>query len=121
MAKKETTKAQQKAGSSTTKAKSEKKVIVLTDVEKAMLEKALTIDQASELLPKVSKSKFIGAVNIDIVLNLKEKQKKESIRGNVTLPHSMGDEKKVIVICEEKDKSAALKAGADKAGLEVVD
>jgi large subunit ribosomal protein L1 len=33
----------------------------------------------------------------------------------------MGDEKKVVVICEEKDEKAALAAGANKAGLSVVD
>ena len=77
----------------------------------------LTIEQASEALAKISTTKFVGSVDIDIVLNLKEKQKKEVVRGNVTLPFSMGDDKKVVVICEEKDKDAALKAGAVKAGF----
>lgn len=80
--------------------------------------KTYTIDQAADLMPKLSSSRFVGAVNVDIVLNLKEKQKKESIRGSVTLPNSMGDEKKVVVICDEKDAKIALAAGADKAGLD---
>ncbi len=80
-----------------------------------------TLEEAAKLLPEVSTSKFVGSVDIDIVLNLKEKQKKEIIRGSVTLPHSMGDEKKVAVICEEKDEKAAKEAGAEMAGLSVVD
>jgi len=80
----------------------------------------ITIDEAIKLLPEVSKSKFVGSVDIDIVLNLKEKQKKEVVRGSVTLPHSLGDEKKVIVLCEEKDEKSALEAGAIKAGLDSV-
>ena len=81
------------------------------------LGRSLDIDSAAELLPKLSTSKFIGSVNIDIVLNLKESQKKEVVRGSINLPFSFGDEKKVIVFCEEKDEAAALKAGAIKAGL----
>jgi len=80
----------------------------------------VSLDEAVKVLPSLSKSKFVGSVDIDIVLNLKEKQKKEVIRGNVTLPHSMGDAKKVIVLCEEKDENTALKAGADKVGLQSV-
>jgi len=80
--------------------------------------KNISLDEAIKILPELSKSKFIGSVDIDIVLNLKEKQKKESIRGNVTLPFSLGDDKKVIVLCEEKDETIALKAGATKAGLQ---
>lgn len=80
-----------------------------------------TLEDASKLLPEVSTSKFTGSVDIDIVLNLKEKQKKEIVRGGVTLPHSLGDSKKVAVICEEKDEKLALEAGADMAGLSVVE
>lgn len=82
------------------------------------LNTAKTLDEAVELLPKLSTSKFVGSVNIDIVLNLKEKQKKEIIRGSVNLPFSFGESKKVIVFCEEALVDKALKAGAVKAGLE---
>lgn len=80
-----------------------------------------TVEEAAKLLPEVSTSKFPGSVDIDIVLNLKEKQKKEIVRGSVTLPHSMGDTKKVAVVCDEKSEKAALDAGADMAGVKVVD
>lgn len=91
-----------------------KKIEINTD-------RTYTIEEASKLLPEISTSKFTGSVDIDIVLNLKEKQKKEIIRGSVTLPYSMGDSKRVAVICDEKDEKAALEAGAEMAGLKVVD
>jgi len=83
--------------------------------------KTYSLEEAVKLLPEISTSKFAGSVDIDIVLNLKEKQKKEIVRGGVTLPFSMGDSKKVAVICEEKDEKMATEAGADMAGLKVVD
>jgi large subunit ribosomal protein L1 len=83
--------------------------------------KTYTLEEASKLLPELSTSKFVGSVDIDIVLNLKEKQKKEIVRGGVTLPHSMGDTKTVAVICDEKDEKLALEAGADAAGVKVVE
>jgi large subunit ribosomal protein L1 len=79
-----------------------------------------TLDSAVEILPKLSTSKFVGGVDLDIVLNLKEKQKKESVRGSVDLPHKFGEDKKVVVLCEEKDVKTALAAGATMAGLDDV-
>lgn len=77
-----------------------------------------TVEQAAEILPKVSVSKFSGSVDIDVVLNVKEKQKKESIRGVVSLPHTFGADKKVIVFCSEKDIEKAKAAGAVDAGMD---
>jgi large subunit ribosomal protein L1 len=79
-----------------------------------------TLESAVELLPKLSTSKFVGGVDLDIVLNLKEKQKKESVRGSVDLPHKFGEAKKVVVLCDEKDIKTALAAGAFMAGLDDV-
>lgn len=77
-----------------------------------------TINDAIDLLPKVSTSKFDGSVEIDIVLNLKQAQKKESVRGSVNLPVKFEENKKVIVFCDEKDAKLAKSAGAADAGLE---
>lgn len=76
------------------------------------------LSEAAKFLKPASKSKFVGSVDIDILLNLKEKQKKEVIRGSVVFPNSFGEDKKVIVFCEEKDVKKALSLGAAKAGLE---
>jgi large subunit ribosomal protein L1 len=86
--------------------------------EKFDLRESKTIEEASKLLPKISTSKFTGSVDIDIVLDLKEKQKKESVRGSINLPHNTGDSKRVIVFCEEKDEEKAKKAGVVEVGLD---
>lgn len=80
--------------------------------------KQYTLDEAATLLPSLSTSKFTGSVDLDVVLKLKDNQKKEVIRGSINMPHSFGEEKKVIVFCEENDVNTALKAGAVKAGLD---
>ena len=77
-----------------------------------------SIAEASALLPQLSTSKFTGSVDIDIVLSLSDKQKKEAVKGSVVFTNQLGEEKKVIVFCDEKDAKTALAAGADAAGLE---
>jgi large subunit ribosomal protein L1 len=88
-----------------------------SEVENINLKGPKTIAEASALLPNISRSKFVGSVDIDIVLSLKENQKKESVRGSVNLPNASGDAKRVVVLCEEKDVKRAKDAGAVDAGL----
>lgn len=76
------------------------------------------LEEAATLLPQLSTSKFVGSVDIDIVLNISEKQKKESVKGSIVFPNRFGNEVKVVVIADEKDAKDALKAGADDAGFE---
>lgn len=80
--------------------------------------KKYTLSEAAELLPILSTSKFVGSVDIDIVLNLTEKQKKESVRGSVSFSNRFGKEVEVIVFADEKESAEALKSGAKAAGLE---
>ncbi|MCA9387346.1 50S ribosomal protein L1 [Candidatus Dojkabacteria bacterium] len=80
-----------------------------------------TVEQAVELIPTFKKTKFTSSVDIDIVLNLKEKQMKESVRGSIELPHTFGSDKKVVVLCADTAKIAdAKKVGAVAAGLDDV-
>lgn len=76
----------------------------------------LSLEEAVNFVKTNSKSKFVGSIDLDIHLNLKDK--KEVVRGGVNFPHSIGDKKKVIVFADEKDAKLALGAGALKAGLE---
>jgi large subunit ribosomal protein L1 len=57
----------------------------------------LSVIDAIDSAKKSSLSKFIGSLEIQIILNIKEKQKKESIRGAYSLPHKFGKETKVLV------------------------
>lgn len=79
--------------------------------------KAYPLDEAIALIPTLSTSKFVGNVDVDVVLNLTEKQKKESIRGSVIFPHLFGTPKRVAVLADERDSATAIAAGADEAGL----
>ncbi len=84
---------------------------------KVKIAEELSLEEAVKVLKENAKAKFGETVDLDIVLNLKESQKNESIRGTVSFPHKFGKEKRVIVLCEEKDVDAAKKAGAIEAGL----
>lgn len=85
------------------------------------LSKTYSIAEASTFVSSLSTSKFVGSIDLDIVLNVKEKNKKEVVRGSINFPFQLGTDKKVIVICEEKDKAKAQKAGALKAGPELIE
>ncbi len=78
----------------------------------------IALKEAVKQLPELSKSKFVGSVDLDVQLNLKEKQKKDVIRGSFALPNTFGEDKKVIVFCEENLVKEALEAGAVKAGMD---
>lgn len=80
--------------------------------------KLYPLQEAVELLPQISTSKFVGSVDADIVLNLTTKQLKETVRGSLTFPHQFGEAKKVIVFADEKDAKTAKAAGAVEAGLQ---
>lgn len=86
--------------------------------EKFSLNEVKTLEEAIIILPEISTSKFDGSIEMDILLNLKESQKKESLRGSVSLPHQVGNDKKVIAFCESKDEKKAKDAGAVDAGLD---
>lgn len=81
-------------------------------------QKHYSLSEAVELIKQLSTSKFVGSVDLDIVLNLNDKQKKESVRGSIVFPHQFGKEVKVVVIADEKEANEALKAGAAEAGGE---
>lgn len=81
-------------------------------------QKRYSLDEAAALLPQLSTSKFVGSVDVDIVLNISEKQKKESVRGSIVFSNRFGNEVKVVVIADEKDAKDALAAGANDAGFE---
>lgn len=80
--------------------------------------KQYSVEEAGELLPKLSTSKFVGSANLDIVLSLKEKHANESIRGSIVFPNQFGGEKKVLVFAEGAQADEAKKAGADFVGMD---
>jgi large subunit ribosomal protein L1 len=79
--------------------------------------KSYNLEEAINLLPKLSISKFDSSVEIHINLNLSEKQKKTVIKGSTTLPHQVGSSVVIAVITTpdhiDKAKEADVSGGED--------
>ncbi|MBN1331757.1 50S ribosomal protein L1 [Candidatus Dojkabacteria bacterium] len=88
------------------------------EANKLIDKKQYSLDEALELLPKISTSKFAGSAELTVNLKLNEKQKKDPIRGSITFPNAFGEQIKVLALVEEGDVKTAKAAGADHAGLE---
>jgi large subunit ribosomal protein L1 len=71
--------------------------------------------EALDLAKEANYSKFPGSINVEIILNLTDKQKKEAIRGSYVLPHSFGKTVKILAFA---DKGDLLESGADIIGGE---
>ncbi len=77
-----------------------------------------SVDEAAELLSKISLSKFVGGADLTVNLSLKDKQANESIRGSITYPNRFGAEARVVVLTSPDKQIEAKKAGADHVGLD---
>lgn len=86
--------------------------------EKGGKQKVFKLEDALDLLLSSPKTKFISSVEVDIVLNIKEKNKKDSIKGSIELPNTFGKDKRVVVFADEANAKIALNAGATAAGMD---
>lgn len=80
--------------------------------------KEYALKPALALVPKVATSKFDGAVELHIRLNVDPKQADQNIRDTIVLPAGTGKDVRVAVFAEADDIADAKKAGADIAGAE---
>lgn len=60
--------------------------------------KEYKLEEALELIPKVSTDNFDASIEIHINLNIMEKQRQGPIKGSTTLPHQFGNEVKLAVV-----------------------
>jgi large subunit ribosomal protein L1 len=74
------------------------------------------IGEASELLPKLSISKFDGTVEAHLRLGVDPLHADQLVRGTVVLPHGTGKTSRVIVFAQGEKAQEALRAGADEVG-----
>ena len=74
------------------------------------------IDEAAELLPKLSISKFDGTVEVHLRLGVDPRHADQLVRGTVVLPHGTGKTSRVIVFAQGEKAQEALRAGADEVG-----
>jgi large subunit ribosomal protein L1 len=79
-------------------------------------ERRYQIDEAAELLPKLSLSKFDGTVELHLRLGVDPRHADQLVRGIVVLPHGTGRVTRVIVFAQGEKAQEALRAGADDVG-----
>jgi len=79
-------------------------------------ERRYEISEASELLPKLSISKFDGTVELHLRLGVDPRHADQLVRGTVVLPHGTRRTSRVIVFAQGEKAQEALRAGADDVG-----
>lgn len=77
-----------------------------------------TVEEAVDLLKKLSFTKFNESVDLALRLGVNPKHSDQMVRGTVVLPHGTGKTKKVCVIASGEKIKEAEEAGADYAGGE---
>ena len=85
-------------------------------VKVADLTKSYTLAEAVELLAKFPKTKFDETVELSFRLGVDPTQGDQMVRGTTPLPNGSGKKVRVLVFTDNPE--AALKAGADYAGLQ---
>jgi large subunit ribosomal protein L1 len=83
--------------------------------EKAITE-AVAPDRAVDVLKEFPPTKFDQSVEVIFALGIDAKQADQMIRGSLSLPHGVGKTKRVVAFCPDHLVTAALNAGAIKAG-----
>lgn len=85
-------------------------------VKVADLSKSYSLAEAANILAKFPAAKFDETVELSFRLAVDPAQGDQMVRGTVPLPHGSGKKVRVLVFTDDAD--AAIKAGADHAGLE---
>jgi large subunit ribosomal protein L1 len=81
-------------------------------------EKRYPLDDAAELLPKLSTVKFDATVEAHLRLGVDPRHADQLVRGTVVLPHGTGRSSRVIVFAQGEKAQEALRGGADEVGGE---
>ena len=81
-------------------------------------ERRYSLEEAAELLPKVSFTKFDATVEAHLRLGVDPRHADQLVRGTVVLPHGTGRTTRVIVFAQGEKAQEALRAGADEVGGE---
>jgi large subunit ribosomal protein L1 len=92
-----------------------KRKAVLADFDK---NKAYSLEEATQLVKKITYTKFDASVDIDVKLGVDPRQANQMVRGITTLPHGTGKEVRVLVLCTPDKEEEAKAAGADFVGLD---
>src|SRR5690606_22812596 len=81
-------------------------------------DKLYSLDYASQMLKDITFTKFDASVDMDIRLGVDSKKSDQMVRGVVSLPHGIGKDVRVLVLCTPDKVQDAKDAGADHVGLD---
>ncbi len=87
-------------------------------LEKVNLEKEYSLEDATGLIKDITFTKFDSSVDLDIRLGVDPKKSDQMVRGVVALPHGLGKDVRVLVLCTPDKEEDAKAAGADHVGLD---
>ncbi|MFY0644529.1 MAG: 50S ribosomal protein L1 [Bacteroidia bacterium] len=77
-----------------------------------------SLEQASEIVKKISTTKFDSSIDLDVKLGVDPRQANQMVRGTVSLPHGVGKEVRVLALVTPDKEEEAKAAGADHVGLD---
>ncbi len=78
----------------------------------------LPLSEAIEKVISFKKTKFDQSIEICLHLGIDAKQADQLVRGSISLPHGIGQTKRVVAFCTPENVEAAKEAGAVEAGGE---
>lgn len=78
--------------------------------------KKYAVDEAFDLVKKISFVKFDATVEVAFRLNLDPRKAEQNLRGAIVLPHGTGKVSRVVVIAQGEKAREAEAAGADHVG-----
>lgn len=77
---------------------------------------AVPLAEAVEAIKGLAGCKFDQTIELSMHLGIDPRQADQALRGSISLPHGIGQSRKVIAFCEGDDVEAAKAAGAIEAG-----
>jgi large subunit ribosomal protein L1 len=77
-----------------------------------------SLQEACGIVKKIVSTKFDSSVDMDVKLGVDPRQANQMVRGTAALPHGIGKEIKVLVLCTPDKEEEAKAAGADFVGLD---
>jgi large subunit ribosomal protein L1 len=81
-------------------------------------EAPMSLAEAVAKVKTFNTTKFDQTIQLILWLGIDPKQSDQIIRGALSLPHGIGQQKKVIAFCEGADAEAAKQAGAIEVGVD---
>ena len=78
--------------------------------------KVYDVNEAAEIVKKVSYAKFDASINIAIKLNLDTTKAEQQLRGTISLPNGIGKKIRILAITDTMSKDEAKAAGIDYVG-----